>query len=78
MSDHRPSLDDLVMTRRELLCRSGTGMGALALGALMTDAGLLGPAARAADGAAPGAIPGSPNIGVNPLIAKLPPLRARA
>jgi len=66
------------MTRRELLCRSGMGMGALALGGMMTEAGLLGQAAQAADGAAKGALAASPSIGVNPLIPKLPPLRARA
>ena len=32
MSHHAPRLEDLVMTRRELLSRSGMGMGALALG----------------------------------------------
>ncbi len=38
------------MTRRELLCRSGMGMGALALGGLMAEAGLLG---RSGAGASP-------------------------
>ena len=32
MSHGAPRLEDAVMTRRELLCRSGMGMGALALG----------------------------------------------
>ena len=40
------------MTRRELLCRSGMGMGALALGSLLADAGLLGRPACGADGVA--------------------------
>ena len=40
------------MTRRELLCRSGMGMGALALGGLMAEQGLSGQAAAAADAGA--------------------------
>ena len=53
------------MTRRELLCRSGMGMGALALGGLMAEAGLLGRAARGGDGVAdPSAVRRS--IAVNP------------
>ena len=50
MSHHRPPrLEDAVVTRRELLCRSGTGFGALALGTLLAESGLLGRPARAAD-----------------------------
>ena len=41
MSHPAPRLEDAVMTRRELLCRSGMGMGALALGGMLSDAGLL-------------------------------------
>src|SRR5213075_998728 len=29
--DHAPRLEDALLTRRELLCRSGIGMGALAM-----------------------------------------------
>ncbi len=43
-----PDCEDAVMTRRELLCRSGMGMGALALGSLLSDAGLLSSAAACA------------------------------
>ena len=31
MSHDRPAPEDAMLTRRELLCRSGMGMGALAL-----------------------------------------------
>ena len=48
MGHHKPRLDHLGLTRRELLCRSGMGMGALALGALMTEAGLTAAPAEAA------------------------------
>ncbi len=75
MSHHRPRLEDSVQTRRELLCRSGMGMGALALGGLMADAGLLG---RAAIGAAGSPAGRSSAIAVNPLLPKAPPLPARA
>jgi hypothetical protein len=78
MSHEPPRVEDAVMTRRELLCRSGMGMGALALGGLMADEGLLGQAARAA-GADGAATPSLPSIaGINPLAPKAPPLRARA
>ena len=49
MSHHAPRLEDAVMTRRELLCRSGMGMGALALGGMLAEQGLLGRAARGGD-----------------------------
>src|ERR1051325_6476095 len=42
MASHRPQWEDLFLTRRELLQRTGTGLGALAL------AGLLGEEAGAA------------------------------
>ncbi|WP_337174114.1 DUF1501 domain-containing protein [Paludisphaera sp.] len=46
---HAPDrLTDRVATRREMLCRSGVGFGSLALGALMTETGLIGGSARAA------------------------------
>jgi hypothetical protein len=47
MGHHKPRLEHLALTRRELLCRSGMGMGALALTALMGEAGLIGPAEAA-------------------------------
>ena len=58
MSHPAPRLEDAVITRRELLCRSGMGMGALALGGLLSDAGLLTASARAAlaDGEAAAAL----------------------
>jgi hypothetical protein len=48
MSHHRPRIEDLLLTRRELLNRSGMGMAALGLAALMGDAGLLASPAEAA------------------------------
>ncbi|MFO0956120.1 MAG: DUF1501 domain-containing protein [Isosphaeraceae bacterium] len=39
--DHRPRLDDALLTRRELLHRCGMGFGAVALGGLMAEAGLV-------------------------------------
>ena len=53
------------ITRREMLCRCGTGMGALALTSLMGQAGLLAPEAKAADG-------------TNPLTPKYPHFTAKA
>jgi hypothetical protein len=47
MSHHRPRLNDALLTRRELLCRSGMGFAALGLAGLMDSVGLL-PAASAA------------------------------
>src|SRR5260370_19292885 len=78
MSHHAPRPEDVVLTRRELLCRSGMAMGAVALGGLLADQGRLGQAARA-DGT--GAIPSSrfPATGaLDPLAPKASPLRARA
>src|SRR4249920_1381040 len=49
MSHHAPRPEDAMLTRREALCRSGMGFGALALGSLMTEAGLLAPASARAD-----------------------------
>jgi hypothetical protein len=78
MSHESPRLEDLIVTRRELLNRAGTGFGALALGGLMAESGLIGSAARAADGPsvpAPGPIAmGSPN----PLLPKSPQFPAKA
>ena len=42
-----PRLEDAIVTRRDLLNRSGMGMGALAFGSLLADSGLLGQSARA-------------------------------
>src|SRR5688500_9552425 len=60
--DHRPQLADRFLTRRQLLQRTGTGLGALALGALFPDVA----------GAAP-----APNA-VNPLAPKGPHFPAKA
>jgi hypothetical protein len=60
---HAPRPGDAFLTRRELLCRSGMGFGALALGGLMTEAGLLAAPAQAA---------------VNPLLPKRPHFAPRA
>src|SRR5690349_17254785 len=37
MSHHAPRPDDLFLTRREMLCRCGMGMGALAFSSLLTE-----------------------------------------
>ena len=52
MSHHAPRPEDALVTRREALCRAGMGFGALALGSLMAEAGLLA--------ATPDAGPGPP------------------
>src|SRR5262249_14618424 len=59
-------------------CRSGMGMGALALGGLMAEAGLLGRAALGAEGSPSTPSGSSPAIAVNPLLPKAPPLPAKA
>jgi hypothetical protein len=59
---HTPRLEDALLTRREALCRAGIGFGALALGNLLAEGGLL---------AAP------PAYGVNPLAARLPQFPGR-
>ncbi len=41
MSHHTPRPGDAPLTRREMLCRSGMGFGAMALGGIMAEAGLL-------------------------------------
>jgi hypothetical protein len=48
MSHHRPRLEDKLLTRRELLCRSGMGFASLGLASLMGEAGLLATPAEAA------------------------------
>ena len=64
MSHHRPSLEHAFLTRRQLLSRCGTGLGALALSTILADAANLSPPARADN--------------INPLFPKVPPLRPRA
>src|SRR5262245_17088257 len=77
MPYHRPRPEDTFLTRRELLHRSGMGMGALALGSLLSETGLLGRLADAAETSP--SIAGSSSISsVNPLRPKTPPLRPRA
>jgi hypothetical protein len=41
--DHRPQLQDQFLTRRQMLTRCGMGMGALALGGLLSRAGFASP-----------------------------------
>src|SRR3954468_19000074 len=54
MSNHRPKLEDRLLTRREALCRCGMGFGAMGLAGLMSDLGLTAPAAAAGlQGASP-------------------------
>jgi hypothetical protein len=53
MSNHGSRLEDALLTRRQLLCRSGMGMGALALAGLMRDAGLVSAAEPVANPLAP-------------------------
>jgi hypothetical protein len=52
MSHHRPRIEDLLLTRRELLGRSGMGLAAMGFAALMGDMGLLAAPAEAAMGKA--------------------------
>jgi hypothetical protein len=79
MSHQPPRLEDAIVTRRELLCRSGMGMGALALGNILAEKGLLGQAARAADAETGPIGPALSAIGAaNPLAPKASPLHARA
>jgi uncharacterized protein DUF1501 len=47
MSHHRPRLEELLLTRRELLGRMGNGFAALGLAGLMADVGLLSGSAEA-------------------------------
>src|SRR5438876_3966908 len=47
MSHHRPKLEELLLTRRELLGRMGNGFAALGLAGLMADVGLLSGSAEA-------------------------------
>lgn len=63
--EHGSRLEDLFMSRRDLLGRMGNGFAALGL------MGLMGENAMASG-------PGTPNRVLNPLAPKLPPLKARA
>jgi hypothetical protein len=47
MSNHKQPLDHLFLTRRELLCRCGMGLGAVGLTALLQDCGFFGRAEAA-------------------------------
>ncbi len=49
MSFHPPRNEDRPLTRREMLARSGLGFGAMALGGLLTDSGMIASSARAAE-----------------------------
>src|SRR4051794_3828077 len=53
MPHQPPPFNDRLLTRREALCRAGTGFGALALSGLMAEAGLLSSPARAAESTTP-------------------------
>src|SRR5947208_2222943 len=66
MSHHGPRLEHLLMTRRELLGRTGMGMGMLGLAGLLGMEGLLAPPAEAGSAL------------VNPLAPKSPQFPARA
>src|SRR5690242_14091083 len=66
MSHHRPRLEDALLTRRELLTRSGMGFAMLGLAGLMGTEGLLAPPAEAA------------STLVNPLAPKSPQFPAKA
>ena len=61
--DHRPNLANRLLPRREMLKRCGMGMGTLALANLLGDASAFAATPRA--------------DAINPLAAKIPPLRAR-
>jgi hypothetical protein len=67
--DHRPQIGNAFLTRRQLLQRTGMGLGALALGALFPEV----------SGAAPLAAPGGVPAGaVNPLLPRGPQFAPRA
>src|SRR5262249_21666279 len=53
MSNHGSRPEDALLTRRQLLCRLGMAMGALALAGLMRDAGLVSAAESVANPLAP-------------------------
>ncbi len=53
MQHHKPTLDDVFLTRREFLCRCGMGMGALSLATFFSGAEALSDTARAEGYASP-------------------------
>src|SRR5687767_10987636 len=65
MSHHRPNPFDSLLSRRQLLTRCGMGMGALALGTLLSDVGY-------------GAGIAGANTNINPLMPKGPQFPGRA
>ena len=67
MSAHRPQIENLFLTRREMLCRCGMGFGAMGLASLMAQAGLT---SRAVAGEAVDA--------AHPLAPRMPQFPARA
>jgi hypothetical protein len=69
--DHGPRMEDLLLTRRELLCRAGMGMGALAL------SHLIGGALGSFDAAAK-AFAGDDAASLNPLLPRKPHFPAKA
>src|SRR5579862_3136628 len=69
--DHAPRMEDLLLTRRELLCRAGMGMGALALSNLI--GGALGSLGTVAD-----ALAGDDAASLNPLLPRKPHFPAKA
>src|SRR5438093_918066 len=66
MSNHRPKLEDTLLTRRELLSRSGMGFAMLGLTGLLGTEGALGAPAATADRL------------INPLAPKSPHFPAKA
>src|SRR5205814_2808223 len=82
-SEHTHKLQDLFMTRREMLRKTGMGMGAVSLSMLLRGA-FSGSSAFAADvvrgtgGAAAGAATVGKAAGNSPLAPKLAPLPAKA
>src|SRR5881394_1131694 len=65
MFHHKPRLEDAFLTRRDFLRRCGMGMGALGLGTLTAQSGLLAPVVRA-------------EAAINPLAPKPPQFPGRA
>jgi hypothetical protein len=62
MAHHRLSVEELLLSRRELLSRCGTGLGSLALAGLMADANLLTPAEAASPQALGPLVPRQPHF----------------
>src|SRR2546430_701062 len=66
--DHSPRIEDLALTRRELLGKIGSGMAMMGLATGMRSEGLVEHAQDA----------GGRSVPLNPLAVKMPPLPARA